>query len=491
MKKMETVTDKKLEPCGRVISVNGRIGQAEFVPTVKVGDYIYYKTENKRVLCQITAMSTQPLKGAHGKFDIVNYTATLPKTWENLYKAQVRMTGQIEIGITEGTIPVKVRLNPFFRHILVGGKTGKGKTHVQIKIQEELLKLHVPSLVLDAQGEFIHLPEFSEDAVVVEEIRIDDLLSHLKFKHTVVLNLAGLPNKSKAQRCAEILSLLYTAKENDYKQAEGDKKLLQTPPLIVNIDEAEIFAPENRNTILARDSLEAVSNLAKRGGKIGISLIVNSQRLPALHYDVRSQCGSAIIFQITDSGSRTVLSQMPYITLLDLKRIQSIPKGTCLITGDLVDHPLIVQVSDISTPRAKDLDFETQLGLKAMPVIDVEEAEPFTLVLNDAKSLTYDILAEQYPMREVPNYPQMGKCVIVPEHHFKPDWKQTLEIQGCRVLYCPNMPGGSCYLVSQNGRGRMRTPIISETTQIWNGPCKICGLPKSKCICRKLHLPSS
>jgi len=442
-----------IEPCGRVLSVKGRKGEAEFVPTVKSGDFIYYKGREKdKVLCQITNMDQTPLKGLVGTFEILDPTADIPKVLDNLYQSD-NTTGQINIGLTDRNVPVNLRINPFFQHVLVAGKTNRGKTHVQIVLHEEFLRLKVPSIVIDPQGEFIHLNQFSPDAIIVEEMRFEDLLSHLKFRRTIVFNMQGLPNPSKTRRCFEILSQLFIAKENDYKQAEGDKKSLQLPPIIVDIDETEIFAPDLQATA-AGDKIckDSIVNIAKRGGKLGIGLIINSQRLPGLHFDVRSQCNSAIVFQITDSGSRIVLSQMPYITNYDLKRVKSLSRGTCIVTGEFVDHPLLVRVRDIKTPRAKDLDFEGMLGLRVAEEKEAENLEP--LIIETGKSITFDFLSSKFPIRQIPIH---GTCIVIPERFFKASWKNTLEIQGCKVIHCPDMPGGgSVYLIRRNGPNELQ-----------------------------------
>jgi len=461
---------------GRVLSVNGVNGKAEFIPQVHVGDYIYYLvSEAEKVVCQITGLSSTPLKGLHGMFTILDTGAELPKTWENLYLFQQPVKGHVTIGTTERNAAVSFRLNPFFRHILIGGKTWKGKTHLQIVMEEEFLKLNVPSLVIDVQGEFIHLNMFNDNAIIVEDIGFEDLLSHFKFKRTVVLNLQGLSYKSKRRRCYELLSELYTAKEKDYKHAESDIRLLQIPPVIVNIDEAEVFAPERSVRDSDKDCRECLINLAKRGGKLGIGLIVNSQRLPALHYDVRSQCNSAAIFQITDSGSRMVLSQLPYISTFDLRRVRNLQRGQCIITGELTDHPMLVYVRDIKTPRAKNMDFEGMLGLKPIKEpLPIEQKGQEDIFVAMSPGITYEELQAKFPIRKVPIH---GECVIIPDRAFKQGWDATLEIQGCKVIFCPDMPGGSVYLVRRDPT-RVLEKIREDT------PCAKCGMPKSKCACK-------
>jgi len=454
---------------GRVLSVSGLSGQAEYTEKLSVGDFLYYQADNKKVICQVTSLSVLPLKGLHGTFKILDSVAGLPKVWDNLYLFQREFEGHLSVGTTAKGEVVKFRVNPFFRHVLVGGKTTAGKTHLQIVIHEELLNCGVPSIVIDTQGEFVHLNQFSSAAIVVEDMRFSDLISHLKAKHTVVFNLQGLPNASKTRICHEILSQLKVAKDQDYAEAESDIRLLQIPPVIVDIDETEIYAPEYRSKTMNPECRDILIDVAKRGGKIGMGLIVNSQRMPGLHYDVRSQCNSALIFHITDTGSRTVLSQLPFITSFDLNRVKDLPQGQCIATGELVPHPLHILVRDIKTPRAKNLDFEGMLGLPQIPkqgltVTDHEKELERTLSLTkDEKGISYNYLQSLYPLRKVPIH---GECIVVPERYFKPDWKNTLEIQGCKVVHCLDMPGGSVYLIRKKTTTENKAEIQFPKTSI-------------------------
>jgi len=442
---------------GRVTSVAGWSGQAEYTEKLSVGEFIYYQANGRKVICQVTSLSVQPFKGFHGTFKILDSTANLPKIWTNLYLLQEKIEGHIYIGLTGKGEPVRLRVNPLFRHVLVAGKTGQGKTHLQIVIHEELLKCGVPSVIIDTHGEFIHLNKFNSNAIVCEDMRFTDLLSHLKFKKTVVFNLQGLSYSSKTRMCYEILSQLMSAKERDYKEAENDVRLLQIPPVIVDIDETEIYAPEHGIKAMNKDCSNTLKDVAERGGKFGIGLIVNAQRAPGLHYDVRSQCNSAMIFQITDSGSRTVIGQLPYITNFDLRRIKDLPLGQCIVTGEMVSHPLHVLVRDIETKRAKNLDFENILGLQSIrkqPLVVSEEEKSLEETLTTlsttnktTEGITYERLQSLFTVRKVPIH---GECIVIPEKYFKQDWTNTLELQGCKVVHCPDMPGGSVYLVRKN-----------------------------------------
>lgn len=252
--------------------------------------------------------------------------------------------------------------------------TRAGKTHWCLVLLEEAIMRNMPALIIDSHGEFVNLAKktdkwkHTENVVVVEDIRIEDLIPYLQQHRTVIYNLLGLPKVSKANRVAEILSLLKEEKEKDYAQAENQEALLQIPPVLIVIDEAEIYAPNKTSKWGVRsDALGVVTDLAKEGAKFGMGLIVVPQRLTMLDIDVRSQCNSAAIFRNTDLGSKTAISKLDYITNQDLKNMSGYFKGTCLMAGSFVRRVKTVYVRDLLSEKVKKIDFAEMLGIESGP----------------------------------------------------------------------------------------------------------------------------
>ena len=95
-------------------------------------------------------------------------------------------------------------------------------------------------------------------------------------------------------------------------------------------------------------------------------------------------------------------------------------------------------LSRLGIPRYLDSALLCSQGLE---VTDEEKELEITLAPKQNEKSTYSYLQSVSPIRKVAIH---GECITVPERYFKPDWKNTLEIQGCTVVHCP---GGSVYLV--------------------------------------------
>jgi len=361
------------EPVGRILSSNLKTARVEFSrEDLEEGMLLEIEIPltpqvTKTINAKIDKLEITKHAGLTGTIYYLDRLDRPPK-----YMTPVRLSYDVEegiffVGIDTRYVDIKLQLNPLFGHVLVSGMTKAGKTHFMIVLLEEMLKHEVPCIVFDPHGEFVNLVKYAPDKVVlVEDLRIDNCIALLQQRKTIVYNLLGLAKVSKANRLSEILSALKLLKEEDYAQAENNPLLLKIPPTLIFIDEAEIFAPNQRGPSINQvrsGALPAIMDIAKEGAKFGLGLIVAPQRVTRLDIDVRGQCNSAVLFRFVDRGSRTAISLMDYITNRDLDALKGFAQGEALLTGRIVKRPRVVTIRDIKSERAKDVNFAEILGL--------------------------------------------------------------------------------------------------------------------------------
>jgi len=361
---------------GRILDSTDKHSRAELTDDAMEGMLVSVNRQGYTFLGRIEKIESQKFGGLIGYIYWLDYLGRPFSSMTEIFMAEEETeTGHIYIGEDQRNIKVKLPVNPLFGHVLVAGMTTVGKTHLLIVIAEELGQLGVPCLIIDPQGEFINLPVIDRERyVVVEELRIENLINHMQQKRIVVYNLLGYSKITKISRVAELLQELMNAKEKDYQQAAADPRLLQMPPILIIIDEADIFAP---NLIKgqgegARESVGPVVDLLERGAKFGLGTIVATQRITRLDIDVRSQCNSAMIFRMIDAGSVQAAHNIDYIPEQEIHRIRALEKGAAIIAGNLVKRVRRVQIRDIKTPRAKHRDFEKMLGIQPPEEVEFE-----------------------------------------------------------------------------------------------------------------------
>lgn len=357
------------KPIGRILTSNHRSARAEFTENVVEGMLVSVelKSARKRYVGRIEKVESTKTMGLTGYILWLDYIDRGIRSFTEIYIAHEEFEkGILHVGNDTRSLPVKLRVNPLFGHMMVAGMTTSGKTHLLLILCEELGQHKVPCLVIDPQGEMVNLPVVDrERCIVVEDLRIENLIAHMQQRKIVVYNLLGITRKAKVQRIAELLTEIMLAKEKDYMQANENPMLLEIPPMLIIMDEGDIFAPNQRFAKDApREAVGPTVDILERGAKFGLGAIVATQRPTRLDVDVRSQCNSAALFRMIDAGSLQAVNTIDYIPQRDKERVRGLVQGQCILAGNIVMRPRMILTRDIVTPRAKTRDFEKMLGIE-------------------------------------------------------------------------------------------------------------------------------
>ncbi|GAG17903.1 unnamed protein product [marine sediment metagenome] len=172
-------------------------------------------------------------------------------------------------------------------------------------------------------------------------------------------------------------------------------------------------------------------DIAKRGTKFGIGLIIASQRPPKIDVDVRSQCNSLIAFRMTDAGSHYTVGRQDVLTKLEVRRISKLDIGQCLLTGKITVSPRVLTVRDINVRRAKKVDFEEILGIKGGPEhfefkTTITEAENGDLIHKPSGTVIATIEKRVAEQDKVMVEQDEGDGVILRESHLSPEDQKLL-----------------------------------------------------------------
>lgn len=191
---------------------------------------------------------------------------------------------------------------------------GVGKTYTASVLIEEMLKEHLPVIVLDpldvwwglrssADGKHNGLPIVVfggdhgdvplkvEDAHTIARLQVESNLS-------CVLSLRHLSKTKQRTFVAAFCEELYHLKgQGRYKQ-----------PVHVVFDEADAFAPQRSMNESAR-ALGAVDDLVRRGRASGVGVTLISQRAAVLNKDVLTQIESLICLRTTSPHDQRALDE--------------------------------------------------------------------------------------------------------------------------------------------------------------------------------------
>ena len=207
---------------------------------------------------------------------------------------------------------------------LVTGRTciiaqsGAGKSWLVAVLCEQLCKNRIGFCIIDTEGEYFSLKE-KFDLVWVgsdehSDINIESLLESegvSEFSRqaidsglAIIFDVSELLNPRKA--VAELASALFAAATE-----------LRKPYLLI-IEEADKFIPQSK------ESLKELEEVAKRGRKRGLGILLATQRPSLVNKNILSQCNNQII------GKLTIENDLKAVSLFfsSRKELEDLPKLT-------------------------------------------------------------------------------------------------------------------------------------------------------------------
>lgn len=219
----------------------------------------------------------------------------------------------------------------------VVGKSGSGKSWTVKTLCEEHLLANIPLIILDPESEFsvfadrfpmIVAANEGRGQVSLTQYNAADLASLVfEQKLSIVLDLGTVKHTDQDVVAAEFLGTFWDLAITAFSRGK------QTVCSIV-VDEAQEFIPQKGS----KDSSVVLVDIAKRGRKRGVGMIIASQRPSSIDKDVLTQGGCLIAHQLVGIDV-TYLATDP----IPLKRgelgtlMRPFKPGEAVLTGSLID----------------------------------------------------------------------------------------------------------------------------------------------------------
>ncbi len=214
----------------------------------------------------------------------------------------------------------------------VVGTSGSGKSYAVGVICEELCKSNVPFAVIDIEGEYSGLKERYEAFWVGEDEQCD-----LNWDRTDLHELATIApdspplildvseTKDARQKIDQLLRGLYE---------EVSKR--RTPYLLI-LEEADRFAPQ------VGEKLQIIDEVARRGRKRGLGLMLCTQRPAEVDKSVLSQCANQLIGKLVIRNDLQSVSQF-FPSRGQPKELTSLQTGNFYVMGGFSPVPTLVKI---------------------------------------------------------------------------------------------------------------------------------------------------
>lgn len=259
------------------------------------------------------------------------------------------------LGSLSGTpVPTHFDLNAFGR-LFITGKSGSGKSYTVGVIIEELIKKHIPVVIIDRHGEYSSLKIIKEQEFPIGDpfFQIEDpalaFANHIvefadinlnpttdldldylyvaepdevvSSGQCTIVNLRGLSIDNQKKVVLRLLHSLYNASSKS-----------KIPPFFLFVDEAHEFCGKQKDAVN-----DVVRLISMEGRKFGMNLAIITQRPQSLDVSVRSQAGTWLIHKLTDTNDISITTKSAEGLSLreDEDIIQMLNEGEVIISGDV------------------------------------------------------------------------------------------------------------------------------------------------------------
>ncbi|MCL4435350.1 MAG: DUF87 domain-containing protein [Thaumarchaeota archaeon] len=178
------------------------------------------------------------------------------------------------------------------------GASGSGKSYTVGVLCEELCRNKVPFMLIDNEGEYFGLKQKYEAIWIGDNEQCD-----LKWDEFDVQNLAS--------RAPDMPPLIADLSEADNPREKIGSLLSRTyreistrrTPYLVILEEADKFVPQ------IGDRLQIFDEIARRGRKRGLGLVICTQRPSLVDKNILSQCGNQLIGKLVIQNDLQAVSQ--------------------------------------------------------------------------------------------------------------------------------------------------------------------------------------
>lgn len=230
-----------------------------------------------------------------------------------------------EPGWVPGWVIVEIKLSPTtninVQLAMTGrgciiGQSGSGKSFLVGVMAEELRKLRLPFCLVDTEGEFAPLKSYFKGIIIGgsrSDFGFDASLSEViegSIKDNIPLMLDLSDEADKTGQVYNVLEKVYKIEER-----------LRIPYLIM-IEEADKYVPQ-----VTHQKMNVVEEIAVRGRKRGIGLMIVTQRPSSVSKNILSQCSYGFVGKLTIDNDLKAVKQLFSDSRKALKEIVALDAG--------------------------------------------------------------------------------------------------------------------------------------------------------------------
>ena len=222
----------------------------------------------------------------------------------------------------------------------ISAMTDGGKSYTIRKIVEEIFG-KTGIIILDPDGEYSSLRELYPFLIVGKDIPLEIESAEFLAEQILKENISVIFDFSTT----DVIDQQQFTSRFIKRFMELETKLKKSYLIIV--EEADEFCPEKG--VFKSESLHSLINVAKKGRKRGIGLIISTQRPAYVSKMVISQCRNKLIGRTEWTGDLKVIKDFLQIEEDVIKKISNLSQGEFYFDGEFIKEKTFAQVGKVKT----------------------------------------------------------------------------------------------------------------------------------------------
>lgn len=247
------------------------------------------------------------------------------------------------IGMTDDGREFSVDIDKLIEtRMLVEANSGGGKSYALRKLLEETHG-KVQQIVLDMEGDFPTLREkydyilAGKGGDIPADVRTARLLARktLEAGFSIIIDLYELKQHERIAFVKDFLDEMVNA----------PKELWH--PVMVVLDEAHVFAPENGKS----EAMNSVIDITTRGRKRGFCIVLATQRISKLHKDVAAELNNKLIGRTgLDIDMKRAGEELGFTTKDQMRGLRELDKGEFYAFGPAISSQVMkIKIGGVKT----------------------------------------------------------------------------------------------------------------------------------------------
>ncbi|MET1173927.1 MULTISPECIES: ATP-binding protein [Paenibacillus] len=168
-------------------------------------------------------------------------------------------------------------------------------------------------------------------------------IGYLDKSNVTIIDLSGVPFEVLSITVSLISRIVFDFSFH-YSKLKNEIKGKNDNPILIVFEEAHNYIPRTNESSF-KSVKKSVERIAKEGRKYGLSSMIVSQRPSEISETILSQCNNFVALRLTNPNDQNYVKRLLPDSIASISDIlPSLGKGQCLLVGDSVPIPALVQL---------------------------------------------------------------------------------------------------------------------------------------------------